>query len=84
MSEMKKPELTPPLTHQVGNEYEVNWRSVWLHFKNHVVRIEETPDGLLKQTTRRKINGQEQRRTEGTANHPTIDDKADPPYIVSG
>ena len=43
-----------PLTWAVGNEYEANWRSIWIHFKSNQIRIEETPEGILHITTRKK------------------------------
>lgn len=72
-----------PLTWVVGNEYEANWRSIWVHFKSNQVRIEETPEGILHITTRKK-DVTEQRGEQVSINHPTIDDQAEPPYIVSG
>ena len=44
-----------PLTWAVGNEYEANWRSIWIHFKSNQIRIEETPEGILHITTRKKM-----------------------------
>ena len=39
----------PALEHQVGNEYEMNWKSVWIHGKTGSVRILETSTGMTVQ-----------------------------------
>ena len=39
----------PALKHQVGNEYEMNWKSVWIHGKTGSVRILETSTGMTVQ-----------------------------------
>lgn len=35
-----------PLTHVVGNEYDLTWRSVWVHGQRQSVRLLETPHGI--------------------------------------
>ena len=72
-----------PLTWAVGNEYEANWRSIWIHFKSNQIRIEETPEGILHITTRKK-DVTKQSGEQVSINPPTIDNQAEPPFIVSG
>jgi len=35
-----------PLTHVVGNEYDMTWRSVWIHGTTQSVRLVETGSGM--------------------------------------
>lgn len=35
-----------PLTHVVGNEYDMTWRSVWIHGQKQSVRLLETSTGM--------------------------------------
>lgn len=42
-------EESEPLTHVVGNEFELGWRSVWIHTPRESIRLVYTPEGL--QTT---------------------------------
>ena len=39
-------EDSPPLTHVVGNEYDMTWRSVWIHGQKQSVRLLETSTGI--------------------------------------
>lgn len=36
----------PALQHIVGNEYEMNWKTVWIHGKTGSVRIAEGSHGI--------------------------------------
>ena len=33
-------EFADPLKHLIGNEYELGWRSVWIHTPHEAVRVE--------------------------------------------
>ena len=35
-----------PLTHVVGNEFDMTWRSVWIHGQKQSVRLLETSTGM--------------------------------------
>ena len=39
-------ENAAPLTHVIGNEYDMTWRSVWIHGTTQSVRLVETVSGM--------------------------------------
>lgn len=39
-------EDAPPLVHVVGNEFDMQWRSVWIHGQKQSVRLLETSTGM--------------------------------------
>lgn len=39
-------EDAPPLVHVVGNEFDLQWRSVWIHGQKQSVRLLETSTGM--------------------------------------
>jgi hypothetical protein len=39
-------EQSEPLTHIVGNEFDLCWRSVWIHTPRESIRIVYTPEGI--------------------------------------
>jgi hypothetical protein len=39
-------EESEPLVHIVGNEFDLGWRSVWIHTPRESVRLVYTPEGL--------------------------------------
>lgn len=53
-----------PLTHLIGNEYELGWRSVWVHTPDEAVRIEYRNSRLVV-TVVRKENKHEHNGTVG-------------------
>ena len=54
-------ENAAPLTHVIGNEYDMTWRSVWIHGTTQSVRLVETGSGMKN-------------RSDGeTVKHPIVD-----------
>lgn len=43
-----------PLTHLLGNEYELGWRSVWVHTPDEAVRIEYRNSRLVVTVVRKE------------------------------
>lgn len=43
-----------PLTHLIGNEYELGWRSVWVHTPDEAVRIEYRNSRLVVTVVRKE------------------------------
>jgi hypothetical protein len=52
-------EAAEPLTHLIGNEYELGWRSVWIHTPDEAVRVQYR-DSRLVLTVVRKDKEHEQ------------------------
>ena len=45
-----------PLHHLIGNEYELGWRSVWIHTPQEAVRIEYRNSRLVLTVVRKENN----------------------------
>ena len=45
-----------PLHHLIGNEYELGWRSVWIHTPQEAVRIEYRNSRLVFTVVRKENN----------------------------
>ena len=45
-----------PLHHLIGNEYELGWRSVWIHTPKEAVRIEYRNSRLVVTVVRKEKN----------------------------
>jgi len=45
-----------PLHHLIGNEYELGWRSVWIHTPKEAVRIEYRNSRLVVTVVRKENN----------------------------
>tara|TARA_S200002703_G_scaffold159604_2_gene173696 strand:- start:1466 stop:1711 length:246 start_codon:yes stop_codon:yes gene_type:complete len=45
-----------PLHHLIGNEYELGWRSVWIHTQQEAVRIEYRNSRLVLTVVRKENN----------------------------
>ena len=54
-----------PLHHLIGNEYELGWRSVWIHTPKEAVRIEYRNSRLVV-TVVRKVNNDDTEQQYGT------------------
>lgn len=47
-------EEAEPLKHLIGNEYELGWRSVWVHTPQEAVRIEYRNSRLVVTVVRKE------------------------------
>lgn len=43
-----------PLTHLIGNEYKLGWRSIWLHTDKEAVRVEYRNSRLVLTVVRKE------------------------------
>ncbi len=48
-------EFADPLKHLIGNEYELGWRSVWIHTPHEAVRVEYRNSRLVLTIVRKEI-----------------------------
>lgn len=48
-------ESAEPLTHLIGNEYDLGWRSVWIHTPHEAVRVEYRNSRLVLTIVRKEI-----------------------------
>jgi len=53
-------EEAEPLLHLIGNEYELGWRSVWIHTPQEAVRIEYRNSRLVVTVVRKEQEHEQQ------------------------
>lgn len=58
-------EEAEPLVHLIGNEYELGWRSVWIHTEKEAVRVEYRNSRLVLTVVRKEKEHEQQYGTMG-------------------
>jgi len=58
-------EEAEPLQHLIGNEYQLGWRSVWIHTEKEAVRVEYRNSRLVLTVVRKEKEHEQQYGTMG-------------------